>query len=58
MKIAKKVVGKMIPNVKINVENVEELQELLGRVATLSNELQETLQQINKFELVVNAKRN
>ncbi|MEH7392443.1 hypothetical protein [Bacillus sp. JJ1474] len=35
----------------INFKNAEEFQKLLGRAATLSEQLQETLQQINDFEL-------
>lgn len=41
---------------KITFHNLEELQELLKRAATLSEQLNETLRQINEFDLVLEAK--
>ncbi|WP_180968332.1 hypothetical protein [Cytobacillus massiliigabonensis] len=38
-------------NLSIQLKNAEEFQKLLRKAASLSNQLEETLQQINKFEL-------
>ncbi|WP_156341115.1 hypothetical protein [Cytobacillus solani] len=38
-------------NVNIQLKNAEEFQKLLRKATILSNQLEETLQQINKFEL-------
>lgn len=40
---------------KIAFQNLEEFQELLKRAATLSQQLNETLQQVNQFELDIEA---
>ncbi|AEV17604.1 MULTISPECIES: hypothetical protein [Geobacillus] len=37
-------------NVNIQFKNAEEFQQLLERAATLVEQLQETLRQINEFE--------
>lgn len=41
----------------INFKNAEEFQKLLERAATLSVQLQETLQQINDFDLAIEVKK-
>ncbi len=43
---------------KIRIKNIEELQKLLERAATLSEQLQEILQQIDGFELDIESKIN
>lgn len=43
-------VGDESMKANINFKNAEEFQKLLERAATLSVQLQETLQQINNFE--------
>jgi len=43
---------------EIKVHNSEELQKLLERAATLTKQLNETLQQINKLQLVIETKSN
>jgi len=45
-------------DVKINIKNAEEFRKLLRKASTLSEQLEETLQQINEFELDVETRKN